>query len=147
MPRSLLQSDSQILLIGVPVPDADMTLGTAWPDTKKLALIYKFYYQNETANLAKPTIFVVEGDGTPLANPVNDPSFPVHLEDKGDLEPSAAFWMVDRSDHLVRIDTSTGDAGDVLLTRELGVIDTEAMHGRGAEPMRTRRRWRSLDSE
>lgn len=148
---SVLNSGSQIVLIGVLVDDDDLKLGTKWTGPhSKLGLISLTHYQNETLELARPTIFTVPNDGFAIPsqqNPENKYGLPINVDFDNELGIDAKYWVIDRKDMLLRLDASSGSASDVLLDREFGAIATESMHSRGAEPARARRRWRSMDED
>ena len=129
----------------------------------KLARIMSFSYQGELFDLAKPTIFLVHGDGI-RAEHVDDvppdqltlrkrPTFTEHsglVGQKGAFAPDIFVWIYDRADFTVRLDTETGSFDQVLLAHELGGSFGDAFMERAVSdpPARTtrrrrRRRWHS----
>lgn len=129
----------------------------------KLARIMSFSYQGELFDLAKPTIFLVHGDGTRAENV--DGVSPEQLSlrkrptftersglvgQKGAFAPDIFVWIYDRADFTVRLDTETGSFDQVLLAHELGGSFGDSFMERAVSdpPGRTtrrrrRRRWHS----
>lgn len=117
------------------------------------ARIYAFSYQNEIFDLAKPALFVVNGDGERIRKRVG-----VTGAARFDhyVAMDLRVWAYDRADFSVRLDVMTGTFDRILIDYELGedaIVDftrggadfgrPSPGGGRGAR--RRGRRWRSDD--
>lgn len=99
-------------------------------DTSKFARIYGFSFEGQYYDLARPAIFLVQGDGTPVtpvspvtgdgksATPV-PPAIGVAVEPPK-FASDVLVWDYDRDDFLLRIDVETGPLERILLEAELG---------------------------
>ncbi|MGF1563036.1 MAG: hypothetical protein ACFB3T_12750 [Geminicoccaceae bacterium] len=80
------------------------------------ALIVGFAFEGHYYDLNKPALFLVEGDGKPLANTFEALGTfkPGHIADN-----DVRYWMCDKNDITVRLDTETGMIKDILLEPEI----------------------------
>lgn len=102
----------------------------------KLARIYGFSLDGQYVDLARPTIFLVHGDGTPVtSSPVEPagaeagdvplPSQPTSNPTGLPIEPprfadDLQVWEYDQEDFLLRIDVEVGPLERILLDAEFG---------------------------
>ena len=97
----------------------------------RIAKIYGFSYEGKYYDLARPTLFLVHGDGDPLAavsppapgaNPARAPRDPsetgVSVADF-QFADDIRFWSYDKGDFSIRMDVSTGTLEDILLEAEV----------------------------
>ncbi len=91
----------------------------------QLARIYGFSYQGHYYDLAKPVIFLVQGDGVDpqLPRPAEDrvSRAPAEADRTGVAATSATFsedmqmWSYDKSDFSIRLDVESGPFEQILL--------------------------------
>ena len=154
--RESLVSDSTIYLFGRPIDDLqlarDPEIYNTGPDAPplarrspnhcvvdqllskdaRIARIYAFSFQNEFFELARPALFVVNGDGDDPLRDEKDPGgvwerrqygYPLGLtglsQSGGGLATELRVWAYDRDDFSVRLDIMTGPFGRILLDYEL----------------------------
>lgn len=87
----------------------------------KLAWVYGFAFEGHYYDLPKPAIFVVDGPGHPIEQPLKDglrstgvPSEPP------EFHSDVVAWCADREDLGIRLDIESGRYDRILLDVELG---------------------------
>jgi hypothetical protein len=97
-------------------------------DAPRLARIYGFSHEGQYYDLARPTIFLVDGEGRPCEDGVASTGVAVEPPEFAD---GLLVWDYDRSDFSVRIDVDVGSLERILLEAELGLDEQlRATHGR-----------------
>jgi hypothetical protein len=102
----------------------------------RLARIYAFSYEGGFYNLPKPAVFLVHGEGTPIAGFVDSKAFPPGVSNSGliardfGFEPDAKFWEYDKSDLTLRLDIVSGSFDEVLLDAALSMTARDALTSR-----------------
>jgi hypothetical protein len=104
------------------------------------ARIYGFSYEGHYFDLARPTIFLVHGEGTDAEGPRPPAASnrvsraPAHVDRSGVAAQEHSFaedikvWSYDRGDFSIRMDVETGMFDDILLEAELNEDMDEAFY-------------------
>ncbi len=86
-------------------------------DAPRLARIYGFSHEGQYYDLARPTIFLVDGDGRPCGDDVASTGVAAKPPEFAD---GLFVWDYDRSDFSLRMDIDVGPLERILLDAELG---------------------------
>lgn len=122
-------------------------LGSA---SSQFARIYCYSYQGHMIEMTRPAIFLVQGDGVPVAGSTGqEVGLSGVASGDSSFAPDVKMWIYDRADYTMRLDVESGSFDRVLFEFEQGggIIagsmqggDAEGPSAGGAPPRR--RRWR-----
>ena len=148
MPESLLNV-TKIILFGQTVYDVEIKtpkkkdesgrgLPRYFPSDARFARIYGFSYDGQYYDMARPTLFVVDGPGEELTEGQSSiaPSHPSRAPRAPEYTGVAVadfqfsdeirYWTYDQYDYTVRLDVESGMFEDLLLAAEFASQDAAA---------------------
>jgi hypothetical protein len=88
----------------------------------RLVRVYGFSFEGQYYDLARPTIYLLFGDGQPaggqaIPKKVGDLGF---ATDPPELVAGLQYWLVDQSDFSLRLDIDVGPIERILVEMEIG---------------------------
>lgn len=95
-------------------------------DDPRLARVYGFSYEGQYYDLARPAIFLVNGEGAEAANQLPETRVAAVPPE---LAGQVSAWDYDRDDFSLRLDLDVGSLDRILLDAEIGPTGLRAGYG------------------